>query len=836
MEAEATAAIGASRRRTIKRPRLTRILDECGARIILLVAPAGYGKTTLAHEWLDSKPAAWYRGSPASADVAALAIGLANAAAEVVPGAGERMRQRLRATDRPDEDAQILAEMLGEDLTAWPEDAWLVIDDYQFAMDSPASEDFVETLLNEIGARVLIGSRRRPRWATARRRLYGDFVEVDQTLLAMDAGEAMDVLSARADAQSLVARAAGWPAVIGLAALAGSPNGPPTDVPTTLYDFFAEELLRDVPRAQRKSLCRLAVAPSITAQCATHLLGLRAAESALSSGVEAGVLQRHSADSYELHPLLRAFLLERISEFDSDVAATAARVGDFLLRAHAWDDALTLAREFRRAPFVNAFIECAWEPLLDEGRLATLTSLVDLASELRVRSPLLDLVEAEVAFRQGSYTKAETLASEAVRGLTAHHLLVRAHVRAGQSAHFDGRDREAIQHHDHAYDAARTDADRRDAVWGQFACSVELETSDWSVLLDRFEALGAEEPQDAVRLATGRILWSMRSGQGIDPELFTAIHRLSRVDDPLIRSSFLHIWGSLLVYAGRYEEALRAVEQQIRQAEENRLEFVLSHALVNQALALRGMRRFREGLACLDRAESDRPFPDRVVLASRTVRTGIHIAQGRLSQALAVSEAQPSADVAPNVMAELRAIHALALACAKEWRSASIAAEESVRLSKSAEPHVMAGLARAICALGTGQANASQVETALSNLARSHYVDAFVAAYRGYPPLLREAAGRAALDLDLSLIVRRAGDETIARQVAPSVGIGKPRRELLTTRETEVLALVAQGLRNREIAERLFISEVTVKAHMRSIMGKLGARSRTHAVSLLDES
>jgi LuxR family maltose regulon positive regulatory protein len=58
---------------------------------------------------------------------------------------------------------------------------------------------------------------------------------------------------------------------------------------------------------------------------------------------------------------------------------------------------------------------------------------------------------------------------------------------------------------------------------------------------------------------------------------------------------------------------------------------------------------------------------------------------------------------------------------------------------------------------------------------------------------------------------------------------------LLSTREREVLALVAQGLRNREIAERLFISEVTVKAHMRSIMGKLGARSRTHAVSLLDE-
>jgi hypothetical protein len=101
----------------------------------------GYGKTTLAHEWLEGKRATWYRASPASADVAALAAGLARAAAEIVPGAGARMTQRLRATDRPDEDARILAEMLADDLAEWP-DAWLAIDDYQFAMDSPASEEF----------------------------------------------------------------------------------------------------------------------------------------------------------------------------------------------------------------------------------------------------------------------------------------------------------------------------------------------------------------------------------------------------------------------------------------------------------------------------------------------------------------------------------------------------------------------------------------------------------------------------------------------------------------------------------------------------------------------
>jgi DNA-binding CsgD family transcriptional regulator len=54
--------------------------------------------------------------------------------------------------------------------------------------------------------------------------------------------------------------------------------------------------------------------------------------------------------------------------------------------------------------------------------------------------------------------------------------------------------------------------------------------------------------------------------------------------------------------------------------------------------------------------------------------------------------------------------------------------------------------------------------------------------------------------------------------------------EQLTPREHEVLALVADGLRNREIAERLGVSEHTVKFHLAAVFGKLGATSRTDAV------
>jgi DNA-binding NarL/FixJ family response regulator len=56
--------------------------------------------------------------------------------------------------------------------------------------------------------------------------------------------------------------------------------------------------------------------------------------------------------------------------------------------------------------------------------------------------------------------------------------------------------------------------------------------------------------------------------------------------------------------------------------------------------------------------------------------------------------------------------------------------------------------------------------------------------------------------------------------------------EVLTSREIEVLSQIAEGNRNRDIGEKLFITEETVKVHIKNIMGKLGASDRTQAVAI----
>jgi DNA-binding CsgD family transcriptional regulator len=57
-------------------------------------------------------------------------------------------------------------------------------------------------------------------------------------------------------------------------------------------------------------------------------------------------------------------------------------------------------------------------------------------------------------------------------------------------------------------------------------------------------------------------------------------------------------------------------------------------------------------------------------------------------------------------------------------------------------------------------------------------------------------------------------------------------RPKVTPRELEVLELVAEGLSTREIARRLWVTEETVKTHIRRLHDRLGARTRVHAVAI----
>jgi ATP/maltotriose-dependent transcriptional regulator MalT len=74
-------------------------------------------------------------------------------------------------------------------------------------------------------------------------------------------------------------------------------------------------------------------------------------------------------------------------------------------------------------------------------------------------------------------------------------------------------------------------------------------------------------------------------------------------------------------------------------------------------------------------------------------------------------------------------------------------------------------------------------------------------------------------------------DSTRVLTSAYAQGADQPLIEPLTERELEVLALIVEGYRNREIAERLYVGVSTVKKHINHIYGKLGVDSRTRAIA-----
>jgi NarL family two-component system response regulator LiaR len=101
----------------------------------------------------------------------------------------------------------------------------------------------------------------------------------------------------------------------------------------------------------------------------------------------------------------------------------------------------------------------------------------------------------------------------------------------------------------------------------------------------------------------------------------------------------------------------------------------------------------------------------------------------------------------------------------------------------------------------------------------------------------------AALGIWLGLKLTRPTERVIVREVAAprddrpfSASTASVERLGLTPRELEILGLIAGGLSTREIAERLFVSENTVKTHSSRLFAKLGARRRTQAVQLAKEA
>ena len=229
---------------------------------MLLLAPAGYGKTTLAQQWIRTVDRSiWLCCSQAHRDVVTLARDLADRLEEFAGAAPRAIGEYLRAQSTPQRSSRRIGSLLAEQVTAAGVQ-WIVIDDYHEIIEAPEVEELVDVLQQESPARLIIATRLRPRWATARRIVYGEIHEVTRDMLAMTEQESQTMLGRSTSSAQLARQAQGWPAVLALAT--GARDLPPSGIlPSALHTYLAEELFQGAPEELQDNLVRLALLPTL---------------------------------------------------------------------------------------------------------------------------------------------------------------------------------------------------------------------------------------------------------------------------------------------------------------------------------------------------------------------------------------------------------------------------------------------------------------------------------------------------------------------------------------------------------------------------------------------
>jgi LuxR family maltose regulon positive regulatory protein len=821
---------------SIERPRLIKLMEESGARVIVLHAPAGYGKTTLAREWCATgkRTGSWLQCTPASSDIAVFAVALANALSRAVPDAGAEILKRIRSASDPSRAIYDTQDALVARLDQWPSGAWLVLDDYHNASSGLRSNGLIELIVSDTNVRLLVTSRERPRWASTRRVLYGEILGLDHQLLSFTSEESRQILGRQLIEVEDVAQ--GWPAMVMLAARVGNVPQQRGRLPRELYDFFAEELYQEAPEEVRYVLLRLAMAPSLDDESIKLTLEDSESDTTVAECVRLGFLHRDRASMLEIHPLLRSFLLEKARRVGSEeLCALPRSLGMKLLSRRRWDDAFAVHQSFPEADLFLPLLEASMDDLIQEGRLDTVAKWLEHAGESGIRGPLVDLAAAKLAFRRGDHARAEILGATAAEAFDeSHPTRASAFITAGQAAMLGDRTRLARDFFRRARSVSKSPHDLREALIGDFFAALELEDVDAPGILEeleKFDVRGLDAPT-RLRLATARLLISASFGN-VDEAINESRplrNLVERAGDAYATTSFLYALAGMSALAARYDQALEAARQAVQIGQELGLDFAVPHARTLEAAAEMGLRNYTTAARILREVEERaRAAEDSYAQANGRVFTArLWLMQGRSQRALELLSASPSTSYPLGLQAEHQAIRALGLACEGQGYAA-LATTDTVKSLRS-ETRTLGLVTKTVVYLHDAQLTPDSSLDCLRTARDTGNLDSIVLGYRAFPRLLPHLARHEAFRSLLVELLMRSNDISLGKKSGVIRTDALASTDLLSPREQEVLSLLCDGLSNDEIARSLFIAQSTVKVHLRHVYDKLGVRTRAQAI------
>jgi LuxR family maltose regulon positive regulatory protein len=816
-------------RRIIERPRLIKLLDESEARIILLLAPAGYGKTTLARQWAKTlNGAVWVSLTPAHRDLARFAETVANGIDRLGGNARGFMSEYLKAIGSPEQAAGDVAGILADQMSE-ARVQWLILDDLHEVNEAHELAHVLEILEERSTIRLLLTARTRPVWVTPRRTLYGEIYEIPRESLAMDELESRRVLGRRPELLSLAVRAEGWPAVVGLAAQM-APKSLPRDVmPAALYEYLAEEIYRSAPLAIQEQLLGLALAPELTEyESAGETPDLIEQIRAL------GFLS--SENETELHPLIREFLLEKLTG-TAGAEDMAREAVDACLKQERWDRAFELVLRFNLRSMVEPVLEAAYGPLMRSGHLGTLSAFTaNVRMAPSFPPPVVDLVDADLALRDGAFQLAADLATRVRDQIPIDHPLAsRANTIIAQTAFIQADLATSAESYRLAYASAGDARDQADALYGWAVASIQGETGDATSALTELKQRRNSSPLDLVKYSTANFARARFSEGYPSPiDLDETLHALPLVADPRARTSFTYCVVYALSLRAEYLQASELATSGRTEVDAFNLAFARPYTEWNLALVNLGLRRFGAAERNLQRVEdamSQRPVGFHV-LNARILRMRLALQTGELDRVAELMRSPDHESAIPSLHAEHRATQGLCLAVLGQPVEALAAVAAADKMTTAVEVKVLGQAVRAVVAARDRELSAG---TAMFSMAERYGAwDPVIAALRASEQLRDALTDVDEIRPKLETLYQRSNDLAFARRAGFRTRSPSSPSQLLSPREMEVLELLARGFRNRDIARALVISDSTTKVHVRHILEKLGVRTRTQAVARLE--
>jgi LuxR family maltose regulon positive regulatory protein len=865
------------RRGVVPRARLDQRFDRGDLPPVVLVsAPAGFGKTTLLTEWLaaDEAPTAWVSLDRRDSDPAVFWSYVVAALQTVAPEVGADALALLQSS--PSSLDAVVATLVN-DLAALPGDIVLVLDDYHVVESRPVQESMlvlVEHLPPQL--HLVVGSRADPPWPLAGLRARGELLEVRAADLRFAAPEAAAYLNevmgldlAAADIEALEARTEGWIAALQLAALSLVGRDDPGSFiagfagdDRFVVDYLVDEVLDRQPDDVRAFLLETSILSRLSAPVCAAVTGRTDARAALEALDRSNLFLVALDDRrrwYRYHHLfgdvLRSRLAdegpERVAElhrragewFEADGDRSEAvrhtlAAGDVERAAELVELGIPLLRQTRQDATQRAWLD-ALPPHVFEHRPLLVLARVGarmVAGAVDGVAPLLDQLEA--AFEDGHLRPGMVaLDLDELRRVPTQVAMYRAAL-----ALLGGDLAEA-----RACGARAAELSGGDDHVGLGAASALLGLAHWAEgdlapAEDRYAAsiaaferadhladiLGCSLGLADVQFARGHLGDAVRTlTAGL--EVATAHAPLRGTADMHVGLAELHLERDELRAAAEHLQASLDAGEHLALAQHAHRWRVVDARLRAIAGDLPG------ALARLDEAARhyDTDYSPRVRPVPATAAR-VRLAAGDVEGAR--QWADRSGLAADDDADHLREHEHLTLArvLVATGRAADAvpllgrvldAAEAGGRDGSAVEALLLLALAHD--ALGDATRALTTVEAALTRAAVEGWVRVFLDAGVPMTALLRSAVrhGRAA-ELATSIL---------AAAHAPPAARPSGLVDELSARELDVLRLLRTDLTGPEIAAELIVSLNTVRTHTKHIFTKLGVTNRRAAVRRADE-